>query len=290
MIHRGAICALALLALAPARALEYRAQAMGAWTENISRTSFTPTAKDASSFTVDASVVEARQLAADWTLIAGLEAGAERVSNFTALDRTSVGGTVTLRRKFGLGAFAPVVDATLAATRVAQREGGRSGWREEGQLRVSKRFTETLRGAVFARWQSFSARGAPFDTHERRLGAELTWDFAERWSLGAGGSRLNGQLTANAAGNVWWAALSGAFGEKVYDYYEDVPWTVTNTFGPGWVAYRVDCDADFLWAELSWSWTEQTRAVLRRESVRVVNVVDVRYDTEIWSFGLVHRF
>ncbi len=279
-----------MLALAPAHALEYRAQAMGAWTKNISRTSFEPTAKDASSISVDASVVEARQLAANWTLIAGLEAGAEHVTTFTALDRTSVGGTVTLRRKFGLGPFAPVVDATLAATRVAQRESGRSGWREEGQLRVSKRFTETLRGAVFARWQSFSARHAPFDTHERRLGAEVNWDFAERWSLGAGGSLLKGQITANAAGDVWWAALGGGFGATIYHYYEEVPWAVTGTFGPGWVAYRVDCDADFLWAELSWNWTEQTRAVLRRESARVVNVVDVRYDTEIWSFGLVHRF
>lgn len=286
----GILCALALLALAPARAAEYRAQALGAWTQNISRTSFEPTAKDASSFAVDVSVVEARQLAANWTLIVGLEAGAERVPSFTALDRVSAGGTLTLRRKFGLGPLAPVVDASVALTRVDQRESGRDGWREEGQLRIAKRFTETLRAGIFTRWQSFSARGAPYDTHERRLGADFTWDFAEKWSLAGGGSRLRGQVTANAAGSVWWAALSGALGPTIYEYYEEVPWAVTNTFGPGWVAYRVDCSADFLWGELSWLWTEQTRAVLRHETARVVNQVNVRYDTEIWTFGLVHRF
>lgn len=281
---------LGLLAALSAPAVEYRAQAMGAWTQNISRTSFAPTAKDASNFSADVAVVEARQLAPNWTLIAGLEAGAERVPSFTALDRVSAGGSLTLRRKFGLGALAPVVEGSVGVARVDQRERGRDGWREEGQLRVAKRFTETWRGAVFARWQSFSAAGAPYDTHERRLGAELAWDFAERWSVAGGASHLTGQITANAAGPVWATALAGGFGPVIRDYYRAVPWTVTNTFGPGWVAYRVDGRADFWWGELSWMWTDHTRAVVRAESVRVVNQVNVRYDTEIWTFGLVHRF
>lgn len=273
-----------------ASAVEYRAQAMSAWTTNLSRTSFAPTAKDAVSYSADVAVVAARQLAPNWTLIAGLEAGAERVPSFTALDRVSVGGTLTLRRKFGLGPFASVVEGSLGIARLEHRESGRDGWREEGQIRIAQRFTETWRGAIFTRWQSVAATGAPYDTHERRLGAELAWDFADRWSLSAGGAQLRGQVTANAAGTVWASALGGGFGSVINDYYESVPWAVTNTFGPGWVAYRVDCRADFWWGELSWMWTDNTRALLRAETARVVNQVDVRYATEIWTFGLVHRF
>lgn len=213
---------LACLAAAALPAAEYRMQAATAWVDNLSRTSAAASQRDAAVLALDAAVVEARQLARDWTVVAALEAGREQVPDFRGLDRT--------------------------------------------------------------------ARGAPFDTHGLRLAVDASWDLADRWRLAAGAARYDGQIVANATWPVWGAALADGFGPRIGADYRSTPWEITGTFGPGWVAYRVDADADFLWAEASFLLGDRTRATLRVEKVWVVNVVDVRYDTEIWSLALAHRF
>lgn len=281
---------LACLAAAALPAAEYRMQAATAWVDNLSRTSAAAFQRDAAVLALDAAVVEARQLARDWTVVAALEAGREQVPDFRGLDRTALGARAILRRKFGLGPFAPVLEAGLAVARHDFREDGRSGWRQEGGLALAKRLDESWRVAASATWDSVAARGAPFDTHGLRLAVDASWDLADRWRLAAGAARYDGQVVANAAGTVWATALADGFGPRIGAYYRSTPWETTGTFGPGWVAYRVDADADFLWAEASFLLGDRTRATLRVETVRVVNVVDVRYDTEIWSLALAHRF
>lgn len=281
---------LACLAAAALPAAEYRMQAATAWVDNLSRTSAAAFQRDAAVLALDAAVVESRQLARDWTVVAALEAGREQVPDFRGLDRTALGARATLRRKFGLGPFAPVLEAGLAVARHDFREDGRSGWRQEGGLALAKRLDESWRVAASATWDSVAARGAPFDTHGLRLAVDASWDLADRWRLAAGAARYDGQIVANAAGTVWATALADGFGPRIGSYYRSTPWEITGTFGPGWVAYRVDADADFLWAEASFLLGDRTRATLRVETVRVVNVVDVRYDTEIWSLALAHRF
>ena len=49
----------------------------------------------------------------------------------------------------------------------------------------------------------------------------------------------------------WPRALSGALGTNVSDYYNTVPWAVTDSYGPGWVTYRVTGRVSFWWLELS---------------------------------------
>ncbi len=288
---RPAVPLLAFLALAAgARAVDYRLQAATAWVDNLSRTSAAASQRDATVLSLDAAVVAARQISRDWTAVAALEAGREQVPDFRALDRTALGARATVRRKFGLGPFAPALEAGVAVARHDVREDGRSGWRQEGGLALTKRLNESWRLAASATWDSVAARGAPFDTHGFRLAADAAWDVAERWRLAAGAARYDGQVVANAAWPVWGSALADGFGPRIGAYYRSTPWRITGTFGPAWVAYRVDADADFLWAEASFLLGDRTRATLRVETVRVVNVVDVRYDTEIWSLALAHRF
>jgi len=280
----------AIVATLRADAVEFRAQAAGAWVENISRTSFAPTAQDAMTATVDVSVVHARQLTSRLTAIGGFEAGFEQVPDFSALNQVHAGFRGALRAKFGLGPLAPTVEAGVGLSRQSFREDGRTGWRQEGTIRVAKRLTERLRLSAFATWDSFTASAAPFDVHSRRLGVEATWDFADRWTITAGGARLRGQVVANAAWPIWGQALGGELGAVVRDYYSTVPWRTTDTFGSGWVAYRVDATADLLWGEASFLLGDRTRLFLRQETVKVINRIDVRYDTEFWSLGLAHRF
>lgn len=282
---------LALLAVVTAaRAHEFRMGATLTYAENFSRTSYEPTAQDARVADVDGAFIHATQLAPNWTLITALEGNAEYVSEFSALHRLSAGARATVRHKFGLGPMVPVLDAGVALTSVNFRESGRSGWREEGFATLSQRLTESWRLAATANWESFTASHVTFDTHARRLGVETTYDFTETWQFGAGASRLHGQLVANAAWSVWEQALKGTFGPVVQSYYTRVPWETSNTFGPGWVAYRVDCRADFCWAQVTARLSDATSIPLRYESIKVINHVGVRYDSAFWSLGVLHRF
>lgn len=281
----------ALLAAASvAHAHEFRLGATLTYADNFSRTSYQPTAQDATLADVDGAFIHATQLAPNWTLITALEGNAEYVAEFSAMNRLSAGARATVRHKFGLGPMVPVLDAGVALTSVNFRERGRTGWREEGFATLSQRLTESWRLAATANWESFTASHAPFDTHARRLGLETTYDVTSTWQFGAGASRLHGQLVANAVWSVWAQAIGGGFGPAVQQYYTSTPWEVSNTFGNGWVAYRVDCRADLWWAQLTARLSEATSIPLRYESAKVINHVGVRYDSAFWSLGVLHRF
>jgi hypothetical protein len=112
----------------------------------------------------------------------------------------------------------------------------------------------------------------------------------DRWQLSGGAARLEGEITANAANAVYMAALSGNFGPAIQSYYRSIPWHVTGTFGPGWIAYRVEAKADLWWLGVTPALGEHTSLPLRYEHVEVVNRVGVAYVSEFWSLGLVHRF
>lgn len=293
MSPRSSLAALALalgLLPLPAPAHDYRLGATVSYAENFSRTSYTPTARDATVLDLEGAFLHATQLAPNWTLLAALEGAAEHVREFTALDRLSAGARATLRHKFGLGLFVPVLDAGATVRAVAFRESGRSGWHQEAFASLSQRLTETWRFAATAGWESFAAAHAPFDTHARRIGLETYWDASEVWQLGAGAARLHGQLVANAAWSVYGQALGGGFGPEIQHYYSRIPWEVSDTFGPGWVAYRVDCRADFWWVQLTARLSDRTSLPLRYESVQVTNRVGVRYDSAFWSLGVLHQF
>lgn len=281
-----------LAALLPlvAGAADFQLRASATWADNLSRTSFAPTQKDAAIYSVGGSSNYTRQLAPNWTALAGFDLEAETVPDFDALNRAGAGVRATLRRKFGLGPFAPVVDLGAGLQHHRFNESGRSGWRQEASLTFAKRFVETFRVSASGSWERFDASAAPYDTQQRRIALEATWDATERWRFRAGAARVDGQLTANAAQATYAQALAGAFGDAIRNYYSSVPFATTGTFGPGWIAYRVESDADFLWGEASFALAERTVLALRHETAKVVNVVGVRYDSDFWSLSLAHRF
>lgn len=273
-----------------ARGHDFRMNASVTFAENISRTSFEPTARNATVWSVDSAFIHAKQLAPNWTLIAAAEANVEHVAQFSALNKISVGARATIRHKFGLGPMVPVLEFGGDLSRGQFHEHGRRGWRTEGFANLSQRLTESWRVVATASQESFSAEHAPFDTHLRRLGLETYYDLTETWQIGAGFTRIDGQLVANAAWSVWSQAITGGFGPAIQSYYTSVPWAVTDTFGAGWVAYRVDCRADLPWVQLLAKIDERTSATLRYETAKVINHVGVRYDSTFWSLGLLRRF
>lgn len=260
------------------------------WAENYSRTSDPATAKDAAVHEFTASTGVARQLASGWLATTEGAVSWETVPKFDALEawRFSLHGG--LRRKFGLGPLAPTLQIDASALRANFEEDGRSGTQLQAGMRLGKRFTSTWRASLGAEWTRYDAKHAPFDLHQKRLFLETVWDATDRWQLSAGAARVDGEVTANAANAVYMTALAGGFGPAIQSYYNSIPWHVTGTFGPGWIAYRVDAEADLWWAGITPAIGENTSLPLRYERADVVNRVGVRYVSEFWSLGLRHRF
>lgn len=279
------------LGLVPATAADFSVNAATAWVDNLSRTSHAPTQKSARVDELGAQLATARQLSRDWLLFADAGASLQHVGRFDALDRVGATGTLTLRRKFGLGPYAPAVEASGTLTGHAFRESGRSGWQPDVTLRYSQRLAEGWRAAAGAGWTHFVAQDEPYDVTARRLFLETHYDVADGWQVAVGAARHWGEFTANAAGAVWAQAIGGELGSVIFDHYNTLAWAVTASFGPGWVAYRIrDSRADSWWAELAPALTDRTTLNLRYAAARVTNAIGIEYDTTSWTLSLVHRF
>lgn len=283
----------AALCTAPAFAFpaDAQIQAAATWAENLSRTSHLPTQKSARILAASATIAAPRQLTGDWLMVTEGELSAQHVPRYHGLDRISARGSLFLRRKFGLGPYAPILQLDANLQGEAAHETVRSGWQYAAGAQLSRRFNEAWRATGGAGWTRFIARHEPFDVQSRRLFLETSWDFLERWQITLGGARQWGEFTANAAGAVWSQALGGGLGPVIFNHYNTLAWEVTDTFGPGWVAYRIrDSRADQWWLELAPALTSRTTLAMRYESVRVTNGIGIRYDSAFWTMSLVHRF
>lgn len=298
MMHPRHRLALGLLLAAspgpayPALPLDHaRLQAATTWAENLSRTSHEPTQKSALMFAVAAAWEQPVQFHRDWLVRFTGDLAAQHVPRFDGLDHLAAGASLGLRRKFGLGPFAPFVQLDAGLHAQAARETGRSGWMPSATLQLGQRFTTGWRAVGGAGWTHFVARREPFDVRAHRLFLETSWDPNPRWRVSLGGSRSRGEFTANAAGAVWARALAGGFGPAVSAHYNSLAWEASDTFGPGWVAYRIrDSRADHRWLEIAPALSRRTSLALRHEAVRVVNALGIRYDSAFWTLRLVHQF
>ena len=302
MNGRLGLLAVALLVTGPAPA-QMRAPAAGwlgnltvtasgtaSWVDNLSRTSAAANRKDAATYELNLAASRHQQLASAWLLHAAAEATALSVPDYERTDSVKGGARLGLKRKFGLGPLAPVLQLDTALTYKAARLAADRGWTAAASLRLAKRFTPDLKAGVTALWLEHAARSAIFDLRQRSFTVDATWDISDRWSLSGSAGRLSGDVVANAAPSVWSQALSGGFGPVVSTYYNSRPWVATHLYGPNWVSYNVEADLDLWSLALSCTLTEKTTAELRVSSAFVVNKIGIRYPTESWGLGLVHRF
>lgn len=260
------------------------------WAENISHTSAPADRKSSVRYQAAAAATQLHEWAGSVVTVAEFGATAETVRDYPKAGSLVVGPHLNVRRKFGLGAFAPVVDASVGYTYRDARVSFDDGWSPAASIRVSKRLTPAWRVAATADWTQHDGKNATFDTSQHRLLAQVTWDPTERVQLSYGIGRLWGSVTANASGPVWVRALAGDLGPKVYEYYNTVPWLTTNMYGPRWVTYRVDAFANFQWFEISPAIGRNTSLPLRYERMNTINRIGIAYPQEIWSLSLLHRF
>jgi len=258
--------------------------------DNLSRTSNEPNRKDAATYELSLSATRHHQLASSWLLHAGAQATLFHVPDYDLTNHFKAGPQLGLQYKFGLGPLAPVLQFDTAFTYKSARLAADRGWTAEASLRLARRFTPAFKAGVSGLWLKHSARSTIFDLAQHSYSLDATWDISERWSLSGSAGRLSGYIAANAAPAVWSMALSGGSGPVVAAYYNSRPWVATHLYGPDWVSYNVEADVDLWSLALSCALTENTSVEFRHGRALVVNKIAVRYPTESWGLGLVHRF
>jgi hypothetical protein len=183
-----------------------------------------------------------------------------------------------------------VLSVSLGGAYKSARLAADRGWTADAGVQLAKRVLPNLRLAASAAWLEHNARSATFDLNQRTYSVEASWDINEHWTLAGSASRLQGDIVANAAWPVWGKALGGVFGPTVQAYYSARPWSVTNTYGYGWVAYNVEADVDLWSVALTYAISEHAAVELRKSAAFVVNRIGVTYPTDSWGLGLNYRF
>jgi len=270
--------------------LHFKASATAAWTDNISRTSFLPTSKDAASYEFAVGASNARQLAPNLLLEVGADAAALSIPDFDRNNHFTIGPRLGLQRKFGLGPLAPVLRLDTAYTYKSARIQANTGWTAEAALRYSQRITSSVKIGASGEWLEHYARRSTYDIQQRTVSIDASWDISEHWRLSGSAGRLNGRIVANAAPQIWSQAITGGLGATVFNYYTTIPWQVVDSYGPGWTAYNVAAHADLWSIALATTLSDRTTFELRTSSFYVVNKIDVRYSTKSVGLSLIHRF
>lgn len=259
-------------------------------TENISRTFNEPTRKDATTWDFMVTGSMRRQVSRETMLGLSAEAGTFLEPSFDRNNRSSLGGRASAQWKFGLGPFAPVLQGEIGLIYQATRLGSARGFTTDFSLRAAKRITSEVRTSVFARWSDHAARGRTFDTTQFASGLDVTWDFAEQWSLSASVGWQDGDLVVNASPGVWAAALADVLNPRETAYYQSLNREVTELYGPGWVSYRNEARTNLWSAALAYRPSNELTVELRLSDLYVVNHVGARYPSRSWGLSASWHF
>lgn len=270
--------------------LDYAVRGTYLWTENLGRASGRADFRDTSTYRADATAGLSKELAAGLGGRVQLEASHSATPDFELLDETTFGPRASLRKKFGLGAEAPVLVFETAALGRFARIDENDGVTLQGALTLAKRFSPVLSAQLRGEWQEHVAEADTFDVHHYLGEARLILDPTDRVRISVGGGYLTGLFTAGASGARFAGALGGGLGPEIADYYAAIPKTTTNAFQPGWVAYRVEGDIAFYWFEINPALSDSLSLSLRFERAHAVNIVDVDYRQDTFSAGLIYRF
>lgn len=274
----------------PALATSLRMEASTTWADNISRSAAAADQTDAWRHDLQLSGSHLLPLATGVSLIGGASLGAELMPGYSRNSAWLAGASAELRKKFGLGALAPVLAVNVGLQRREARIPGDHAWIASGSLQLSKRLTDAWRVAVTGDWEQNYAAHSTFDVRHHRLFATVSWDVTERWQFSGGRGSLWGDFDASASWNSWSRALAGLISPAVGRYYPTVSWEVTDAYGSRWVTYRVTGRSDFWWLQLSPAIGANTSLLLRYDSSHTENLVKIAYQQFSWTLGLSHRF
>ena len=271
-------CALAPGAASPLLS----SSASASWVDNITRSPYIDAAHDAAVYDVTGAAEWHNQLSRDVALQYGANAGYESCPKYDGLDRVLAGVQFAVRRKLGLGPYAPAFRAELSYTGDWYRESLRNGTRLVAGFSWTQRWNDSWQTVLAGDFLHNDGHAAAYDYHNRGLSLEARYDINERWQLAAGAERRLGEQITYA-----WLGGSGATFPYVFDIWKNT--TGISTFGKNWNAYSIDAHADSVWLSISPALGGNSSLPLRYEQTAVVGRGE-SYHTRMISLSFVKRF
>lgn len=270
--------------------VHYSTRASYTWTENYSRSSGVSDFRDVGIFAGGVTATQSRQVAANVTLRTAFDGDVSVAQQYSDLHEITGAARISLERKFGLGRTAPVLAGEIAALGRLANLAGAQGVGLRGRVNYFQRFNDTFSLAALGELQQRWSKNEVFDLSHARLQVVLNADPTDWLRFSVGASRQDGLFVAGASGARFAAALAGALGPVVQDYFLTLPTQDTAIYEPNWVLYRVRGEVDAWWFELAPALGQNTTLALRFERVRAENVATVKYRQNAFSISLLHAF
>ncbi|HVZ65151.1 MAG TPA: hypothetical protein VG936_11315 [Lacunisphaera sp.] len=256
--------------------------ASATWEDNITRTPFAGAQHDAFTYGLSGDAEWHRQLSRDVAVQYGAGLEFETCPRYDGLDRTDASLQLAVRRKLGLGPYAPAFRAEVCYAASTYRDSEHNGTRFTADLSWTQRWNDSWQTIVAANYLQNDGRAATYDYHNRGVSAEVRYDLTETWELSAGARRQFGE-------QVVYAWLGGAGARYPYAYATWKNAVEIPTFGPHWYGYTIDAHADSFWIELSPALTGDCSLPLRFEQTAVVGRGE-GFHTRLLSLSFIKRF
>jgi len=190
-----------------------------------------------SSAAATVSVLQLMQVGENTSLAAGGNLSGQAYERLSGLNEASLEGVLSLKRKWGLGAFAPWARAGISLGRADYADGYRSATIYRASLEVGKRFDERVslwanygfehRRASPTQAEFYGVSGDVFSQNGRALKAALQYSLNARISLGLGSLWRHGDVVSTTAAGTY-----------LYANYKAV--APDPTFGAGAYAYKLN--------------------------------------------------
>jgi hypothetical protein len=190
-----------------------------------------------SSAAATVSLLQLIQVGDNTSFAAGGNLSGRVYEHLSGLNDASLEGVLSLKRKWGLGAFAPWARAGISLGRADYADGYRNATIYRASLEVGKRFDERVslwanygferRRAAPAEAEIYGISGDAFSQNGRTLKASLQYSLNARISLGLGSLWRHGDVISTTAAGTYLYASSKAV-------------AADPTFGPSAYAYKLN--------------------------------------------------
>jgi hypothetical protein len=160
----------------------------------------------------------------------------ERHEHTRGLNNVSAGGTVTLRKKWGLGAFAPWGSLSWSSARAAYDSSARNGWLHQLTLAAGRRVHERVDLSASFGYEARTAHAQPerrpgvsgdaFSQRARTLGLDASYAIDSDVVLNLLARIRRGDVLSTTRPNRTILNASSAI-------------AADDAFGPGFIAYRL---------------------------------------------------
>jgi hypothetical protein len=217
-----------------------------------------------------------------------LDGSSEVFSRFSGLSNVSLGGTLSFRRKLGLGRTAPWIGVAASAMRLNYANNVRSGWMYRSGLSAGRRISNFLdmraelsverRTGDHANPSDPDRSGAVFDQVNRNLALNANLSFSEYTTILVGLTRRVGDVAVTTtADNSTIDSVSTAE-------------TRDAAFGPNATAYKLRAASNILSVGVSQAVDQSASVNIRVQRQLTYGGGDNNYYKSILTATYVRRF